>query len=513
MNRFLLSAALLASLGALSAQTPTYYSSTALGYEVAQSDLTTAAPSSFEVNGGAAWDPSGSDLYYWDVTNHQVRRFDTTLAQPATAALFDVPAGGFGTYLDAMAFDPANPNDLYLIESVNQVIYKVRRLTLDTLDTSFGTGGVQTSATLSFFLYDIKFDPAGRLMTTGANSLGTPVAGVFVVDTATLATTQIVDLLGPGGTDTSGPLAFNEAGDLFVALPADFGTTDPMRIVRFSRAQVDAAVASGGATPLTIAEAQVVIGVQDAFPNSGGMDFRTEGGKEILYLLANDGSLYRSDLATRAYALFAQADNAPVGEDHFSSALAIESRTADFRPYSGDPVRIATMMGTRDIMTGDHLFHAVCIVTPAASPGGGIAGLVVTDSPTIIRNGEPFRLAVEFRDGANQLMGTTNGSVSVQIASGSGSLSGDLSGIALGGVAVLDNLVLTGGDGNVVLRLSVVGSSLSAITPAIPVPSPDSGDDDEGGGCTGRSGSGGLMLLLLALGLMGIAGRRVVSRR
>ncbi|MCC6465037.1 MAG: hypothetical protein IT463_06825 [Planctomycetes bacterium] len=501
-------AASLAACG-LSAQ---FYSSAAAGYQRSEHSLATAAAGSYLVHGGAAWDPTGTDLYYWDVAGGGVRRFDTTAGTPAAATLFPVPPGPGGfTYVDALAFDPFTPTDLYIGESGNMVLHKVRRSGVDTLDGAFGTGGVQTSAALPVYVFDIKFDPYGRLFAIGSNSFGTPkYSGIYVVNKSTLALTQVVDLLTTGGTDISGPIAFDSTGDLYLGVPP---TTpgDPGRILRWSKAKLDAAVASGGTAKLVAADAATEIDWLDHFPAPHSMEFRKESGADVLYFSDSSGHLYRSVLSTRAYTTFAMAATAPAGSVNFPSVMAIESATAPFRPYSGDTTRLAVVMGTRD-GSYNQTAHSICVFKTAASPAG-IASLAVSGLPATLANGTPFGAMVELRDAGNALMTTTNASVQVEIFSGLGTLSGRTLTIASAGVAVFDDLSLSGASGSVVLRFSVVGGSTTANTGALAVAATGgsanaNSDSDDSSGCTtGKAGLGALVALL-ALALLGRVRRR-----
>ncbi|MBK9975108.1 MAG: hypothetical protein IPP14_10085 [Planctomycetes bacterium] len=509
---------LLAALAAASLSAQSFYSTQAPGFQHSEAVLPTAAPSSYLLHGGADWDPTGTDLYYWDVANGLLRRFDTLLNAPAPMALLTVPAGPFGfTYVDTIAFDSFAPDDLYIGESGNQVIHKVRRSGLDTLDASFGTGGVQTSAAYSFFLFDLKFDPFGRLLGSAANSFGTPECGVYAFNKNSLAATQVVNMLTTGGCDTSGPIAFDAAGNLyFAAPPTNYG--DPMRLFRWTKAQLDAAINSAGAIVLTVANATILLDWADNFPAAASMGFRTEQGQEVLYIAAGDGRILRSVLSTRAYTQFATAAAPPAGETVFPSALAIESATAPFRPFSGDASRMAVVIGARDAAF-DQVRHSIAFFGTVAAPAT-VASLAVSGLPTSLPNGAAFGATVELRDGAGALLATVNGAVEVAILSGSGSLVGQRLAVATNGVAIFDDLKLSGGSGSVILQFALVGGTATVNSATITIPAGVSGGSGSttgggSGGCSTGGGGGGAGNWLVLVGLVALLGLglRVARRR
>lgn len=499
MRLTLLLAALCAA-GSLYAQP--FFGSNAPGYSFTEYSLPTSAPGSFRIHGGAAWDPTGPDIYYWDVANVVIRRFDTLAGTPAATALFTVPSGGFGPYVDTIAFDESS-NDLYVGESGAQVVHKVRRTGMDSIDPTFGTGGILTSATYTFYLFDFKFDPFSRLIGSGGNSFGSPAeCGVYSFNKTTLAATQIINLRVPGGTPISGPIAFDAAGNLFYALPPLFAG-EPMRIAMWKKADLDTAINSAGATVLTMDEATIVIDWTDNFPSAGSMGFRREGNRDILYFTATDGgTVYRADLASHAYTIFAAAGVPHAGEVAFPSALALDSPALGFRPFSGDTARIAVVMGGRDAAF-DLVRHSLCLFQPTAAPAG-VVSLAVSGLPAGITNGQVFGATVELRDAGGMLMDTTNGAIEVAILSGSGTLARRTLAIAGGGVAIFDELVLTGGSGSVRLSFSLAGGSTTFNSAPIPInagggTSGTSNNDDSNGCVAQADGRNWLALVFIGL--------------
>ncbi|MCA8916843.1 MAG: hypothetical protein KDB90_15730 [Planctomycetes bacterium] len=509
MKYFVLLAAC-AVASALSAQV-TYYTGTAGGYAVNEYDVTPLAPPQFGVPGGVAWDPSGSDVYYFDQDSAAIRRFDTNTNTPAATALYLVPNPGFLAYVDDMEFDEAVTTDLYFVESGGPYIYKLRRSGVDALDTSFGTGGVQTSSILGVYPYDLEFDPFSRLFVSGSN-IGTS-CGVWIVDQATLAVTPVVDLLTSAGSNSSGPVVFDAAGNMYCLLPPTFGSPTPMRVVRFSKALVDAAVASAGTSPLTVADGTMIIDGTANFPNGGRAALHTEFGKNILYFTANDGSVLRSDLATGAFTVFAQAAPPSGTDTNAPAAIAFQSG-GDFRPFSGDNNQLCTFMYSTDTnftVTGS----SICFFNTTSAPAS-VNSLEITDAPTSVSNGSSFRFEIELRDASNALVTGDDGGVSVQVLSGSGTLGGTTFHASTYGAAVFDDLQLNGANGSVILRFSLVGSGVVVDSQVVTVTGGSGGSsgskNDGSSGCTTGAGSGWLALLgLLATALVAARLRRVRS--
>ncbi|MCA8911470.1 MAG: hypothetical protein KDB82_07180 [Planctomycetes bacterium] len=502
--KYLLLMAACAVAAALGAQSVTYYPSTAGGYQVAQHDVTIPSGGNFSLPGGVDWD-TGGELYYYDGDAHTIQRYDTLLNQPASSALYNVPNPVFGPYVDDIEFDPNISTDLFFLESGAQLIYKLRRSGLDTLDTTFGTNGVLASSMLPMYPYDLAFDGFSRLFCIGGVAGASPINGVYFVDRNSLAITQVVDLLTPAGTDASGPITFDSSGNLYVFLPPQYPQVYPLRIVRFSKASLDNAIAAS--VPLTVADGTMVVDAGANFPNGGRADFHLEAGHDVLYYTAPDGSIYRWDTASSGYTQFAFAA-APVGTDvNYPSAISFE-QAGGFGPYSGSGTRLAVMMITRDASYAVQQ-SSLCIFNATAAPGA-VNSLAITDVPANIVNGVPFRCEIELRDAGNALLPNEIGGVDVQILSGTGTLSGTTYRVTAGGVAVFDDLVLTGGSGSVILRFTLSGSSIVVDTSAVAINGSSGGgggssSSSGSGGCSTGSGSGSWMLALGLLAMLGVA--------
>lgn len=499
--KYLLLLAALAVAPALCAQ-GTYYTGTAGGFAHSEHDITPSSPPMFGVPGGVAFDPTGADLYYYDLGTTSIRRFDTTTNTPATP-LYVVPNPGFLPYVDDLEFDAYVTTDLFFIESGTPMLYKLRRAGLDTLDTSFGNNGVLAGSSLGVYPYDLEFDPYSRLFVSGSN-IGTN-CGVWLVDQATLAVTQVVDLLTPAGANSSGPVAFDSSGNMYCLLPPTFGSSTPMRVVRFAKAQLDAAIAA--AATLTVADGVMQIDGSANFPNGGRAAFHHENGEDILYFTANDGSILRSDLATGAFTVFAQAAPASSGLNNGPAALAFE--TGDFRPFSGDATRLCSLMYTTDSNFTVQQ-SALCLFQALGAPAS-VASLAITDAPIAVANGASFRFELELRDAGNTLVTSDDGGIEVQILSGTGTLLGTTYRVSTYGAAVFDDLALSGSNGGVILRFSLAGSGIIVDSAVISVSSGSTGsssssDDGGGGGCA-AGGNGGWPALLGLLALLGVAVR------
>lgn len=487
-------------------------SGAAPGYEVVQHDATPPVSGSFTIPGGAAWDTAGPDFYFYDADAQAIRRFDTTTNTPAPT-LFDVPNPVFGPYLDSMVVDPFVTSDIYAVESGAGLIYKLRRDGPDSLDPTFGTAGVETGGPYTFYPYDLEFDAFGRLFVTGAN-FSPAESGVYLINPSTLGATMIVDLMAPGGAPYSGPLAFDTAGDLYVGLPPlTFNPGDVMRIVRFSKSVVDAAINSAGATVLTVADGQIVVDAADAFPVSGSMDFRVENATEVLYFAGiHSADIYRSVLSTRAYTVLAHAASPATNHSHHIAAMAFDSRDEAFRPFSGDDARLLVVMVERDPTFVDVLTHALCIITPDDAPAG-IDALEITATPATVANGLAFRLQVELRDSGG-LPVSADAGIRAMLHSGSGELGGTTYRIATNGVAIFDDLVLSGASRNVILRFELAGGSAAVNTAALTVagsggkPSSSSNGGSDGGCASGHAAHWPVFVGLLGLALVAARLRR-----
>ncbi len=454
--RFTLSA--LCSLALANALAAQPYLVSSPGY--ATTETTIANPPATTFVGGADWDPTGSDLYYWDGVN--IRRFDTTTNAPAATPLFTVPVV-FGPYVDVIKFDPFNPNDLYVSESGAFTLYRLTRSGVDSVAS-------QSSGVLGIYLFDMAFDSAGRLLASGADAT-TFAAGIYLIDPVTLTERLLIDLslLNSNG---SGPIAFDAAGNLYSAIPPAFGSQTPGQLVRFDRAEITAAILAlpptPGPAPLDDTDATLVIGPLDGFTGMGHMGFRTEDGQEFLYYVVSAGTtIYRASIALKQSAVFMQGAAPLAGLSNFSSVLAIESRTAPFAPFSGGTSRLGLVFGAQNSSFAI-VNQAIATVKPAA-PATGAASLAITNAPAFLRNGIPFDLTVEVRNSSGAPISTGAAVKITATGAASGQLLGFTVAATAGGIVSFSNLVFAGSDAGfpaqLQLRAELVG--VTSMAPAL----------------------------------------------
>ncbi|MCC6575582.1 MAG: hypothetical protein IT462_17520 [Planctomycetes bacterium] len=444
MSRLFFASAIVALLPALSAQV--FYAEPS-GYtrqEISLGDI----PGGFVTFlGGATFDADGN-FYFWDGTS--IRR----LADGAPP-LFTLPqAGAFGIYPDDIEFDPANPDDLFIVDSSEPGLYK---LTRDGLDAVAATPSyVAYPFPNARYLYDLAFDPvSGELIACGADGFGVPPS-LFLIDRTTLAAVKIADVTSVG--NGSGPVAFDAQGNLFAAIPAPFGSNGPVDIVRFPAARIAAAIAGNGALVLdgeNVADASLFVVQADGFMSPTRMQFRTEGGKEILYFTgADEGTLYVSDIydvggpVATVFAAGTGPTHDPINNAfNGAGALAVESRTADFAPDGNGRTRVIAVNG---FYLASHNFdfalHAANVFRPKPAVGGYVAaaGLRVVTQPAGVEQGAGFGLTVEILD-ENGLR-VTSGSdaalpVTIAKSTGAGALSGTLTVNAVAGLATFTNVI------------------------------------------------------------------------
>jgi hypothetical protein len=402
------------------------------GHSITEHTLTN--PPSTTFIGGAAFDTTGNDVYYWDGVN--IRRFDTTLNQPATTPLFTVPVA-FGPYVDVMKFDPNTPSDLIVSDSGAFTLYRLRRAGLDSLAS-------QSSGTVNLYIYDLAFDASGRMLVSAADAT-TFLCGIYLIDPVSLTERLLIDLSAVN-VNGSGPLCFDAAGNLFSAVPPAFGQSSPGMILRFDRGAVDGAIASlpptPGPAPLNASDGVMVIDSADNLPSMGRMGFRFEDGQEFLYYTLGAGVGVRKALLAlkQDFAVFDAAPPQP-GLTNFSSSLAFDSNS-NFAPYGGGAGRLAVICGAQNVSFAV-ANHALAIIRPQASPAG-VASLAITAAPAFVRNGVPFDVEVEVRDSSGA---PVSGGAAVRVSASSpagGMVFGQVTAAAIGGTVTVAGLVYSG---------------------------------------------------------------------
>lgn len=425
------------------------------GYTAAEHTIPN--PPSTTFIGGADWDPTGPDLYYWDGTN--IRRFVTSTNTPAATPLFTVPVA-FGPYIDVMKFDPGTPTDLIVSDSGAFKLYRLRRSGLDTLAS-------QSSGTVNLYIYDLAFDAQGRLLASAADAT-TFAPGIYLIDPVTLTERLLIDL-SLFNVNGSGPITFDAAGNLYSAAPPPFGSSGPGELLRFSRATLNTAIAAlppvPGPAPLDDSDGTLVISALDNFYGMARMGFRSEDGQEFLYYTISNGtSLRRANLVLREDALFLQGAAPLAGLGNFNSALALRSGT--YAPFGAGTGRIGVVVGAQNSSFAI-VDHAIALIDPAAAPAG-VASIAITQRPTFVRNGVPFDVTVEVRNGGGTPI-AGGAAARMSLVGTTGQLLGFTTQAGSSGTITLTGLVLAASDdqlpAQVQLRAEVVG--LPAITPAV----------------------------------------------
>lgn len=413
-------------------------------------------PPSTTFIGGADWDPTGPDLYYWDGTN--VRRFDTATNSPAATPLYTVPVA-FGPYVDVIKFDPSTPTDLIVSDSGAFTLYRLRRSGLDTLASV-------SSGVVNLYIYDLAFDAQGRLLASAADAT-TFTAGIYLIDPVTLTERLLIDT-ATYNINGSGAIAFDAAGNLYVAAPPVFGTSGPGELLRFDRATLNAAIASlpptPGPAPLDQADGTLVVSAADNFFGMARMAFHAEDGQEFLYYTISNGTdIRRANLTLRHDTLFIQGASAQSGLSNFNSALAL--RGANFAPFSGGNARMAVVLGAQN-SSWAIVNHAIAMIDPASAPSG-VASVAISQAPAFIRNGVPFDVTAEVRNGGGAPI-AAGAAVRISLVGATGALLGFTTQASGSGTVTVSGIVFTAPDtllpAPVQLRAEAVG--LPAVTPA-----------------------------------------------
>ncbi|CAG0962212.1 hypothetical protein PLCT2_00824 [Planctomycetaceae bacterium] len=428
----------------------------------ATAEHTIANPPGSTFIGGADWDPTGPDLYYWDGTN--IRRFNTATNTPAATPLFTVPVA-FGPYVDVMKFDPSTPTDLVVSDSGAFKLYRLRRSGLDTLAS-------QSSGTVNLYIYDLAFDAQGRLLASASDAT-TYQCGIYLIDPVTLTERLLIDTAAYN-INGSGPITFDAAGNLYAAAPPVFGSSGPGELLRFERSTLDSAIAAlppaPGPAPLDDTDGTLVVSVADNFYGMARMGFRVEDGQEVLYYTISNGtSIRRANLTLRQDTLFIQGAAAQSGLGNFNSALAL--RSGDYAPFGGGTGRMAAIVGAQN-SSWAIVHHAIALIDPIAAPGG-VASVAITQAPAFIRNGVPFDVTVEVRNGGGAPI-SAGAAVRLSLVGATGSLLGFTTQAASSGTVVISGVVFAAPDSllpaQVQLRAEAVGlpALAAATTPNLP---------------------------------------------
>lgn len=422
--------------------------------------------------GSVAWDlaPGGTDFYASH--NGGVRRFDTATNSFASTAMFPIPSG---LYFDAMAIDPAAPDDFYVSASDinNSTLHRVTRTGPDT-STIANANGLNNPG---YFVYRMVFVPdvatvpaalRGQLIAACVDT-ATFSAGIFLVDRATLTLTQLIDV---GTSNGSGPLTADNQGNVYTVIPPTFGSFFPCVLKRY--AAVDVAAAIGGSVVTTGAD---VIPASANEWNIPALAAREEGGGTFIYYSTNEhASIFRHCIQTGESREFIHGfGGISDGYLHFAQGgtFAFSSDVDDFHPAGGGSVRLAVPFSVYTPAGGfSSVYNSVFIFEPEPV-NIAVASLTLVQAPSAINHGVPFSLSVTAHNSGG---GTITSRVAVLVtATGAGELHGFTFVSLPGGSIIVAGLVYTTGTvpGSVTLTISVSGApGVAVTTAAIPVVAP-----------------------------------------
>lgn len=418
--------------------------------------------------GGIVWDPAGSDFY----ASHSggVRRFDVAGSAFSATALFPAPASippAAYAFFDALAIDPASPNDFYVSYSGNfSRLYKLSRTGPDaaTVVTSvdYSTNGE--------YIYQLRFVPdnanvplALRGQLVAQIALGfSGQAAIYLVNRTTLALTKLIDVTG---TQASGPFTVDARGNFYAVVPTSFGISTGAELLRFDAALVAAAVTG---TPVAASQGSHLIEPADDEWNITSVVAREEGGSTFLYYSTQEhASVYRLCVQTGESRQFMQgfggvADGYPA---HFAvnGGIAFSSDADDFHPAGGGAVRMVVPFSVSTLSFGS--YRALYMLEPEPV-NVAVASLVVTQQPAGINNGLPFSFTVEARNsGGTAILSNVGVVVSVN---GLGELAGFTIVSKPGNALVLDGLTYTAATlpETITLTVEVAGNPTVSVTTA-----------------------------------------------
>lgn len=380
--------------------------------------------------GGCTIDPANHQAYFY-YDGLQIRRVDNaagtdvvinTPAAPAAGSFGNAQGGVYGSFL---AFDPANANLLYFAESTNNTL---RRLALSSSDRNVVTADVLVYTAPAFnFIFDIAFDTStspARMLLSESQGFGSPNSIVYVDRSSGPAQRiEIGEVSGP-----SGSLDTDINGDLYYSFPQGFGPTgtfNAVDLVRWSAAQLNAAIADPVNDPLTDVPTMsgtasvarsVVFGAQ--FSGMGSILVRNEAGSPVVYAGNNDlGTISRLDLANPLNDDLSWATSIILTDGvNFivePGNLSTTSKTAEFSANSGQ-WDSGNSTPTASIMSGiiyrqpastGETKGAVARILPN-SQVGEIASIAVVDQPSEVTVGKGFSVGVELRDGGGRRITT-----------------------------------------------------------------------------------------------------------
>jgi len=420
--------------------------------------------------GGPAWDQASGASDFYAHHNGGIRRFATAGAAYAGTLMFPAPSGEF---FDAMAIDPASPDDFYVSYSsfTNSTLHKLGRTGAD----SSVTVASASYAAPDFFIYRLCFVPdlpgvpvalRGQLLAAALPS-STFVAGIYLIDKTTLAMSLLIDLATTNG---NGPFGVDASGNVYATIPPTFGSFTGAVLLRFDAASVAAAV---GGTPVGVGAGSALIAASEQEWNVTALTVREEaGGTFVYYSTFEHASVKRMCVQTGQTRQFIQGfGGVSDGYQHFAQGgtLAFSSAADDFAPQAGGAVRLLIPFSV--FTPGFGSYHSVFLFDPEAV-NATIASLAITQQPAAINSGVPFAISLQALDATST---PVNGNAGVLVTGSAGVLDGFTVTCQPGGSVILDGLVLTLGalPGSISFTIELTGNSaINATTGAIAVVAP-----------------------------------------
>lgn len=424
---------------------------------------------------GITWDPATGASDFYAHHNGGIRRFDTAGGVFASSLLFlappSIPPSAFASF-DAMAIDPAAPDDFYVSYSGNfSRLYKLNRT------------GPDAATVVSFldysangeYVYSLRFVPdlptvplALRGQLLAACAIGySGVAKIYLVNRSTLALTELADI---GTTNGSGPFTLDHEGNLFCAVPPSFFGLTGAEIKRFAAVDLAAAV---GSMPAPASAAQTIIAASANLWNLTSLQARLEQGQSYLYFGTYEhASLFKMCLSTRETREFVQGfGGVSDGYSHFAQGggLAFSSAADTFRPFSGQTTTLALPFSV--YTPGYGSYFSLFLFRPLAV-NATVASLAIVQQPTAVNSGVPFSITVEARN-----TGGTPVAVGVGVnlsASGAGTLSGFTLTAGSGAGLLIEGLRYTAGalPASFTLTVALNGAAISVASSSIAVVAP-----------------------------------------
>lgn len=495
--------------------------------------------------GSLVWDVTGGqapgECYIWN--DGDFRRLDPAAGTIAPGGLFGGLPGGQDSF-DYAAIDPGNPDDVYASFSTftpaASTIYVYTRTGPDAATqgasqsySSYTAANTTAASPEDIAIFRMRFIPdipsvpaslRGVLLAAGADTapgLGLGPVKLWAVNTDStsanyLELTELATILDPGA---NGTITVDADGNFYTVV----GFGSPVNVVRYDAGDLADALA-GTISPLQTTDAVTVIDPSDGVSAISAMAVRDEESVKYMYHAeSNTGSIYRRNLETGVSRLWAQGFG-PVDQFNYwggASSLEFESLTDEFRPNSGGTTRLGVTFAIGAANTIPFQFGSIVSEFHVFEPFAAntlVNALSLSQSPGTVARGGEFTLTVEALNASGSPI-TSNVSVEVSLASGTGTLHGFLVHTGPGDSLVIEGLFYDSagtGDESITLDVGVVGGGVSTPVNLTVVDSlsggggggdgADNGNDSSS--CTAAGGAKLPWLALLALlGALGVASR------